>query len=289
MLDMSLHQRAMSVYCVTALLMGFAACSSVANGDAANLPKPQLKYRTLGKTGMKVTTVSMDCMHTPQEVIAAGSELGINWFDTAWFFGRGRSEWAAGRALKNKRDSIFICTKIPLGTKAEMLQYLEMSLKRLQTDYIDMLMLHGATNRDEVLNPDALAALKEAKESGKARFIGVSVQRHLAEGLDAAVEAGVYDAVQTVYFAGIEQEIRDAIARAHKSGLPVIAMAVHPVKLKNPPEGLTPDQAAIKWVLDDPNISMVVPETLSIEQLKSNIAVMQTTIAVPRDANILER
>ena len=287
MLDAPLQRRVILVCCVMTLLLGLAACSSFAGDDVANSPKPQLKYRPLGKTGMKVTAVSMDCMHAPEEVISAAGDLGINWFDTAWFFGRGRSEWAVGRAIKNKRDSVFICTKIPLGTKGEMLQYLEMSLKRLQTDYVDMLMLHGAMNRDQVLNPDAIAALKEARESGKARFIGVSVHGRLAQGLDAAVEAGVYDAVQTVYFPGIEQEVRDAVARAHQSGLPVIAMAVHPSEFRNPPEGFTSDQATIKWALDDPNISMVVPETRSIEQLKSNIAVMQT-IAVPRDVTPLE-
>ena len=288
MLNTPLQRRTILVCCVMALLLGLAACSSFAVDDVANSPKPQLKYRPLGKTGMKVTAVSMDCMHAPQEVISAAGELGINWFDTAWFFGRGRNEWAVGRALKNKRDSVFICTKIPLGTKGEMLQYLEMSLKRLQTDHVDMLMLHGAMSREQVLNPDALAALKEAKESGKTRFIGVSVHGPLAQGLDAAVEAGVYDAVQTIYFAGIDREVTDAVARAHQSGLPVIAMVVHTRKFENSPKGLTANQADIKWVLDDPNISMVVPETLSIEQLESNIAVMQTTVAVPRDAITLE-
>jgi len=241
--------------------------------------KPQIEYRVLGRTGIKVSAVSLGCMVAPEEVIAKALDMGINWFDTAHSYKGGRNEWEVGRVLKGRRDKVHICTKIAKRDTAAMLKDLETSLKRLQTDYVDLLLIHGAGSRAEVTNPDYMAALEKAKQQGKARFIGVSTHRKMDEVIQAAVGAGVYDAVVTTYNFKAPEPVRKAVAQAAKAGVGIIAMKTQmggklPRPLPFPTGELTLHQAALRWVLDDPNIACAIPGCRSFEQLEQNFAVM---------------
>src|ERR1035437_3367082 len=101
-------------------------------------PKPV--YRTLGRTGLKITVVSFGAMLTPEpEVIRAAIEQGVNYIDTARKYMGGKNEEIVGKAVKGMRDKVYIATKTPPDskTKAEIIRDVETSLKTLGTDPIE--------------------------------------------------------------------------------------------------------------------------------------------------------
>ncbi len=111
-------------------------------------------------------------------------EAGFNFFDTADLYEKGRNEETVGKAFKGKRDQVIIATKVgnqwrPDGsgwdwnpTKAYLLEAVEQSLRRLQTDYIDLYQLHGGTIEDPI--DETIEAFEQLKQQGKIRHYGIS-------------------------------------------------------------------------------------------------------------------
>jgi len=152
-----------------------------------------MEYRLFGRTGVKVSPLTLGCMMfggktTPEDsaaIIDRAIDAGINCLDTANVYSRGKSEEATGAALKRngKREHIFLATKVH-GTMDEsdpnmqgtsrrhILQQCEASLRRLQTDYIDLYQLHRP--RPEIAIDETLRALDDLVRSGKVRYIGTS-------------------------------------------------------------------------------------------------------------------
>ena len=121
-----------------------------------------------------------------------------------------------GRVLAGRpRDSFVIATKVWEDVKFADL--LDLSLKRLGLEYVDILYVHGLAARDSVLKEINLKNVEAAKKSGKVRFVGVSTHKNEAEVLRAAVEAKVYDVVLTAYnfrqkgLADLQQAIHEAV------------------------------------------------------------------------------
>lgn len=269
--------------------------------------KSALEYRTLGRTGLKVTAVSIGCMQAPENAIAKAFDHGLNWFDTAHSYKQGKNEEEVGRVLAgDRRKNVYICTKIGPTTAAGLMEKIETSLKRLNTDHVDLLLAHGVSRRDveevngkprndAVFNAEMMAGLEQAKKEGKTRFIGVSTHTNMADVLGFVVEAKVYDAVLTTYNYTADAKLKAAIAQAKQAGVGVIAMktqapvnslmkeyakqkAADPAapepKLPIPLNGLKMHEAALKWVLDDANISCAVPGATSLDFLDQNVAMM---------------
>jgi len=118
---------------------------SVAKTDKS----PTLEYRTLGRTGLKVTTVGMGVMNcSDSAVVLRAFDLGINFFDTAPSYMGGRNEEMVGKTLKGKRDKVFIQTKLGTSDEKRMRDSVERSLRRLQTDYVDILLWPGFHSND---------------------------------------------------------------------------------------------------------------------------------------------
>jgi predicted aldo/keto reductase-like oxidoreductase len=147
--------------------------------------KGDMLYRQLGRTGEQVSLIGMGGFHIgkqqdEQESIAlihAAVDRGITFLDNSWDYNEGKSEERMGKALQNGyRDKVFLMTKLDGRTKASAQQQLDESLKRLQTDHIDLVQFHEIIRMED---PDrifakggALEALVEAKQAGKVRHIG---------------------------------------------------------------------------------------------------------------------
>lgn len=105
-------------------------------------------------------------------------DMGINYFDTAPSYGRGLSERRYGEVMKSRREEVFLATKTDVRSRDGALAQIEESLKRLQTDVIDLIQIHGISEKVEVERigkPDgALAAVKRLQEEGVVRFVGVT-------------------------------------------------------------------------------------------------------------------
>jgi aryl-alcohol dehydrogenase-like predicted oxidoreductase len=142
-------------------------------------------YRPLGSTGQSVSIVGIGGFHIgkPKDVaesvriIRTAIDRGINFMDNSWDYNNGDSETRMGQALRDGyRDKVFLMTKFDGRTKAAALQQLDESLKRLQTDHLDLWQFHEnirLEDPDQFFAPGgAVEAVEEARKSGKVRYIG---------------------------------------------------------------------------------------------------------------------
>jgi predicted aldo/keto reductase-like oxidoreductase len=242
---------------------------------------PRAAYRTLGKTGLKVSGVGFGIGFVPvPEVVSRALDLGINYFDTARVYGD--SEKIFSGIIKGRdRSKIVIASKSSSKKGTDILNDIDTSLKTLGTDYLDIWHLHGRDTPDAIPD-DALHAMQECKKSGKARFLGVSC--HDPNGIvDYLIETGTFDVMQTTYSFPIGGYYRDrAVKKAHDAGLGVIAMKVvvaltglHLTTVDNPPatKGEGP-LSGIKWVLKNPAIGTTVPFMKTLPELEMNFRAM---------------
>ena len=152
-----------------------------------------MQYRSLGKTELKVSVIGFgasplgnvfdDCDESEGiRSVHCAIDLGINFFDVAPFYGITLAETRLGDALKGKRNDILLATKCGRNglrdfdfSYQRILDSADESLKRLQTDYVDLMQLHDIEfgSKEQVLN-EAIPALQKIKTSGKARFVGIT-------------------------------------------------------------------------------------------------------------------
>ncbi len=149
-----------------------------------------MEYKHLGTSDLNISRIGFGCMslqtHSPnnERLLKMAYDSGINFFDTADLYDKGENERIVGKALKEVRDKIHIGTKVGNQwrkdgnswdwnpSKAYILQAVDESLLRLQTDYIDLYQLHGGTIEDPF--DETLEAFELLKEQGKIRHYGIS-------------------------------------------------------------------------------------------------------------------
>ena len=149
-----------------------------------------MEYRKLGKSELMISSVSFGCMSlqgtdaSNKALLLKAIDGGINFFDTADLYDKGANETTVGKALREKRKEIIISTKVGNQWKTDgsgwdwnprkqyILSAVEDSLRRLQTDYIDLYQLHGGTMDDPI--DEIIAAFELLKEKGKIRYYGIS-------------------------------------------------------------------------------------------------------------------
>jgi aryl-alcohol dehydrogenase-like predicted oxidoreductase len=261
--------------------------------------------RILGRTGLEVPTVSMGVMNADNpNLVRAALDGGMVLLDTAHGYQDGRNEEMLGTVLPGrKRDSFILCTKVYVSTldrktgafspdtrPEEIPEKLDISLKRLGLDHVDVLYLHCQSLRESVLLEPLLKALEKAKTSGKARFLGVSTHKNEPEVLRAAVEAKLYDVVLTAYNFRQDHhlEVQKAIGEAARAGLGIVAMktqaGIYWDKDKKTPINM---KAALKWALRDANVHTAIPGFVTFDQLEQDLEVLRDPVLSPEDAQTL--
>lgn len=183
-----------------------AGASTLAAASKAPSPRGDIPTRVFGKTGEALTVIGQAGGRFPlctfkeaKGIVQRAYDLGINYFDNAHGYWDGRSEEVFGEVLPAVRKDVFITTKSTKRTRKDARGELELSLKRLKTDYVDLWQIHAVGEMaevDEIFGPGgAIEAFEEAKKQGLCRFIGFTGHRdpevHLAM-LDR------YDAYDTI-------------------------------------------------------------------------------------------
>jgi len=234
--------------------------------------------RKLGKTGITLPVVSMGVMNADNDnLVRAALDAGLIHLDTAHGYQRGRNEEMIGRVIKGRpRDSFVIATKV--REDEAFPELLDTSLRRLGLDYVDILYVHGLSSRKEVFSELNLKNIENAKKSGKARFVGVSTHRNEAEVIRAMVESKAYDVVLTSYnfrrtdLADLDKAIREAA----QIGMGVVAMKTQAGafwdKARKDPINMT---AALKWALNNPDITTAIPGFTTFDQLETDVKVLR--------------
>ena len=227
-------------------IAGFATLTvgpSIVHGSLATEEKknPKVITRKLGNTGLELPVVSMGVFSADNpNLIKAALEKGIVHFDTAHSYQRGKNEVMIGKVFKGvDRNRFVISTKLhgnrfnkksgewekKTDTK-DFFEKMELSLERLQMDYVDILYRHSTMSKEEVVEQEIQEAMIKLKEQGKTKFIGISTHRNEPEVINAAIDSKVYDVVLTAY--NFKQDyyksVGKAIENASKAGLGVVAM-----------------------------------------------------------------
>ena len=268
---------------ISSTLLGIAAPnilkvrSSLGNSEKTT----NLEYRTLGKTELKVTVVSMGVMNcSDPAVLLRAFDLGINFYDTADCYMHGHNEEMVGKAFEGKRQKVFIQTKVHAHDEKKMRASVERSLRRLRTDYIDVLVWHGHSSPDEVSDPKLFEFMSKMKKEGKVRFTGFSAHSRMASLLREAAKSNLHDVALVSYNFTHSRDLKEAVALAAKSGMGIVAMKTQAGGYKKEKMGgLSPHQAALKYVLMDQNVSAAVPGVTTIEQIEECAAVMGTSLS----------
>lgn len=170
------------------------------------------EYRTLGRTGFKASNIGLGSGEiTDTDLLEAILDTGINYIDTAENYGRGKIESTIGKVIKNReRKSVFISTKLELRgdlSKEAIIKRARKCLERLQSDYIDCLMIHCPATVEELKTEGFHEATRELKAEGRVRFCGLSnhgaqwqdVSETMEQVLLAAAEDGRFDVMLFVY------------------------------------------------------------------------------------------
>ncbi len=209
------------------------------------LQKNGMSYRRLGRTDLLVSEISLGGSPLPDpNLLRALVDRGVNYIDTSHNYDNGNSERQIGRLLKDVgRDKVRVSTKFHVtarDTAASIVASVHGSLRRLATDTIDVLCIHGAESAGVLVDERVLAAYEQLKKEGAYRFRGLSCHANHDEVVRKAVDCGLYDMVQVGYNVFDIQEtagevetypdylgasgIRGLLALAHSRDVGIIAM-----------------------------------------------------------------
>ena len=158
--------------------------SSREKADASK-PAREIATRPLGQTGARPSILAMGCgsrlaMYGGQdkavEALHLALDLGITYLDTAQSYGSGNSETWVGRVMADRRDEVFLATKVALRGYDEAMRETEKGLKRLQTDHVDLLHIHSLKDEDDLAKIEAgsLRVVMELRDQGVCRFAGIT-------------------------------------------------------------------------------------------------------------------
>lgn len=230
-----------------------------------------MEYITLGRTGLKISRLGFGGIPIQRideaqakQLLDAVRAAGINFIDTAR--GYTVSEELIGAAIEGHRDEFVLATKSMARDKASMARDIEISLKNLRTDHIDLYQIHNCPpdQLEQVCGEDgALAALLEAKAAGKIGHIGITA--HSSETFAKALEL---DWVETVMFpySIVETQGEELMAKAKEKNIGFIDM-------KPMAGGAIEDpDLAIRYICANPNVGVVIPGMYSVEEVAQNVS-----------------
>jgi predicted aldo/keto reductase-like oxidoreductase len=276
--------------------------------------KGAMYYRRLGRTNLIISEISLGGSPLPEEpILHKAIERGVNYIDTSHTYMNGNSERMIGSLFKNfGRDKIYVSTKFHLRgnrwSKKSILNSVNSSLQRLDTDYIDVLLIHGAAREEDLTDERVIAAFEKLKTQGKYRFRGLSCHTNHHRVVKKAVECGYYDMIQLGYnvfdikrtekkikvyndYLG-ESGIRHLISLADSKDVGIIAMKtlkvggrrqnLHRYKTGN----TTLFQAMLKWVLENKKVSSAVIEMLTYQQLEEDLSVVGLSLREEERRNL---
>ena len=253
-----------------------------AAGQESAAPKIK-KYNDLGKTGLKVSDVSCGAISLFEpNVLRYAYECGVTYFDTAEVYLRQKGETYVGQGLKDLRDKVIITTKHMMDfrqkiDKAAVIKRMEDSLKRLQTDHVDVAMVHSIEDLTPLLkSEEVLGAYDELKKAGKVRFTGFSTHNAKVT-LKQALETDFPQVVLVIYNHMEGKEIEPLVKAVRAKGIGTVAMKIFAGNQQGNLKGMVGPkmsypQAAIRWVLSNPDFDTCIPTMSSYSHVEEYVA-----------------
>jgi len=280
--------------------LGAAAGASLSflKDDAGATPaivRP-LPSRTLGRTGAKVSILAFGCgsrflMYQDEDkalqALNRAIDLGINYLDTAYAYGDGKSELRVGQVMARRRREVWLATKIPDRKRDEFMRQLEASLKRLRVDHVDLVHIHSLGQADDLARieaPDgALKGALEARERKMTRFIGMTSHTN-GEVMARAIQRNDLDCVQMALNPSRNGRFEEvALPAAKQKNLGIIAMKVTGQEyLLGSGSGKSDMNSLLRYSMSLPVATAVVGMP-QLNMLEHNIAVTRNFSPLPEE------
>jgi len=291
---------------------------TAASGEAATGPGRIKAKSVLGRTGFEIADISFGSSRLrdgQEHLVQHALERGVNYFDTADSYTGGESETVIGRALKGHRDQVYIVSKTKVwadDNRQQIMAALEGSLRRLQTDYVDVYFNHAVNDVERLNNPEWFEFVELAKKQGKIRFTGMSGHAgRLTDCIDHAVTNDLVDVLLVSYNFGQDPAFYESLTRsfdriathpglpgslqrAHAKGIGVIAMkTLMGARLNDMREyeaqGSTFSQAAFRWTLSNPDVDALVVSMTDTRQIDEYLGASGATSLSAADLPLLRR
>jgi predicted aldo/keto reductase-like oxidoreductase len=292
-------------------LAGLAVAGAGATGVLA-APEPPagavkagtVPRRKLGKTGVEVSSLTLGGMFDTinnQLLLKQAMKWGVTYWDTAESYGNGLSEEGYGRFFARNpeaRKEIFLVTKLQ-AKGGNLTERLDKSLKRLQTDHVDLFFIHSLTDIGE-MTPAIKTWAAEMKQAGKFKFFGFSTHTNMADCLSGAAKLDWIDAVMFTYNFQVVQDptLKAALDACEKSGVGLVAMKsmgggpgakkiASEAKLEMAERflarGFTDKQAKLKVVWENPQIASLCSQMPNLTILSANVAAARDQAKLARE------
>lgn len=256
-----------------------------------DVPAFEVPKRPMGKTGLQVSILGMGGYHLGtasgqievNDMVAKALDHGINFFDNAWEYHKGLSEERVGTALKGKRDRAIVMTKVCThGRKKEVaMQQLEESLRRLQTDHLDVWQVHEViyySDPELAYQPDGvLEALAAARQQGKVRFVGFTGHKNPVIHLDMLNRGFHFDTVQMPIncfdpaYRSFEREVLPVAVQKRMAVFSMKSMGGSGEPIVH--GALTPTEA-LSYAMSVPGVSTTISGMDSMEVLNQNLQIL---------------
>jgi aryl-alcohol dehydrogenase-like predicted oxidoreductase len=289
------------------VVAGAGVPGALAAPEAAGQAKPtSMPKRRLGKTGVEVPILALGGMFDTinnQLLLKQARKWGVTYWDTAESYGNGLSETGYGRFFSRNpgaRQEIFLVTKVHHATgSSNLTERLNKSLKRLQTEYVDLFFIHSLTGIDE-MTPAIKAWAAEMKKAGKIKFCGFSTHTNMANCLSGAARLDWIDAIMMTYNFQVMDtpKMREAVSACAKSGIGLVAMKTQagaPGAKKIPSKarlqmaerfldrGFTDKQAKLMVVWETPQIASLCSQMPNLTILAANVAAARGQTKLARE------
>jgi len=249
-----------------------------------------VRYRVLGKTGLKVSVIGFGGIKLPEisqkeadEILNRALDLGINFIDTARAYKD--SETKIGKAVSKRRDEFILSSRSLSRDRDGILKDLETSMRELQTDYIDIYELHAVNDMEtleKVLAPGgALEGLKIAKQKGLIGHIGITMHFDL-NAMKKAIDSNEFEVIMLAYspldHEGVNREGILELAKKHGMGIIIMkALLGGQLVLPETAAGLRKEdplvRLSLKYVISNPNVDTVIPGMKKLHEIEENARV----------------
>jgi aryl-alcohol dehydrogenase-like predicted oxidoreductase len=259
-------------------------------GDST-LPDFQAPRRPMGKTGLQVSILGVGGYHLGtasgqdevNDMVAKALDHGINFFDNAWEYHKGVSEERLGTALKGKRDQAIVMTKVCThGRKKDVaMRMLEESLRRLQTDHLDVWQIHEVVyynDPERAYDTDGvIEALVQAKQQGKVRFVGFTGHKNPSIHLEMLQRGFAFDTVQmpiNAFDPAFRSFEREVLPVALNKGMAVFSMKSMGGSGEAIVHGALTPTEALSYAMSVPGVSTTISGMDSMAVLNQNLQIL---------------
>ncbi|OQP61361.1 oxidoreductase [Niastella vici] len=287
-----------------------------------------MEYVQLGKADLRISRISFGCMSLGDDAAANETilhralDLGINFFDTADLYAKGMNEAFVGKALKPYRDKIYLASKVGNQWRADgsgwdwnprkeyILAQIEGSLKRLQTDYLDLYQLHGGTIDDPI--DETIEAFELLKQQGKIRHYGISsirpnvIREYIKRSniISVMMQYSLLDRRPEETCLSLLQQnnigvlVRGAVAQGLLVNKPLKAyLNYSPREVEKAAAAVqsistnerNAAQTALLFVLQHPAITSVVAGIRTVQQLEEAVGVLGSRKLTPQEMELLQQ